>query len=128
MRSTVHVLGEHVGEGGIGVAETSANGLVDEQQVVLAGPREVVLHYLGIKVSDQQQRPYFLQVADLRGKSWPSVQPQDGGVVAEVGLSLYILLAVESVGEGGRAFSYCQVSTCHDSLIVVGFGEVQSIA
>lgn len=123
----IHRFHKGIREGGISIAKTCSDWLINKQQVVFVCPSIVILLDEQLVLLDQQKRADFLQVSSLRGRAWSAVEPKDGGIVAKLRLLSHILLPVESIGECGVALSDGQVATCYDPTIIVSLGEVQLI-
>jgi len=126
---TVHGLNERIGAvGGVCVAEPGAYRLIDEQQIVSIGPGVIVKFDYYVELSFKLKRTNFLQVTYLWRWSWSSVEPQYCGVVLELWGTADIFLSIEEEGECGVVFSDLEVSTGHNAIIFIIFGEVELVA
>lgn len=101
--------------------------MIDKQQIVFVGPSIVILLDEQIELLDEQQWADLLKVSSLRGRTWSSIEPEDGRIVAKLRLLPHILLPVKSKGECGVALPDGQVPTCYNPTIIVGLGEVQLV-
>ena len=101
---------------GIGVTETCAHWLVDEQNVVALDPSMLVsLDFVGSHGCWLDQlRAQFHKITQLAGRSWPSVEPDDGGVILDLFLGSSFP-TVEHEGQSRSGFVDTEVSTIDHS-------------
>ena len=99
----IHGGDKGVAAGGIRVAQTGADGLVDKEDVEIIGPCEVV-DDIKIEVSLEAEGQ-LLEVAHLRGGTRATVEPYDCGMLFYFPTGILHLF-----GEGGVAFAHREVA------------------
>lgn len=114
----------------VSITETSADWLVDEQDVVLLDICEVVGYNLprGHVSWLDKTRTKFHEVAKLTGRSGPSIEPDNSWDVLDL-LQGGSLLAVEHEGKAGSSLVDVEIAAPDQAGVVErGGGEIDGIA